>query len=1791
MSTIVFSVIPVLAELKITSISPDTAIIGQDLTVNVEGTGFDENTRAFLIPVLDDPVIGSLEIVGIYRGIDVYDDKAYLACEYNGVVVIDVSNPFAPKHIGNIQTPGIACDVKVVNSKIYVADWDSGLQIIDLSNLEIIGTVDTSNPAFNVSVYDNTAYVTCGNEINIVDLNSDTLQRVVKFNEETESFEIESIENILYISNIYRSNGFYSIDINDFSKPKTMHYYSLKGVITGISKNNTMAYVSFYNEGIQIFNTKIPDTPEYICMIESPKKIYDLAVKDGFIYGVESVNGLIIFPDIKEIQMNSVTDTNLTLTIKTPKLSGKYQLQIMNTQDDMDMDSVDLEFESSDMLYPIPDYTFPFGTSEIAIPFTINSNHPAIISQEYTIVACSNNENLVSNDNIFINYFDDQYSIQIKSFQNQTGKTKIAILASKDGKIFFDLDRFCLSFKSSIIEIEPVDINDCLSGKEQLITIKGNGFDKNTQAVLIPAESNFIIRDMNLQEPKRTIVQDHTAYICTDKGFQIIDVTNSFKPIIVGYTDNFCSELYISEQFAYVSTGKDVEIFDINNYYKPVRVNTYKSSQGDIRNIKMHDKIAYLLGLYIFEIVDFSDVLQPKMLGFVQSDAIQNDTVQNDIFIDVVVNKNFAYVLCLGSKIKIFDIQNKSKPLEISNVSLISRPYSIHLNNNVLYVLLTHKNNYEYIVCVDVSDPFQPKINKLLKLESCTQPYTKIEVNQNLAYVPFYGFFSQLSIIDFQNIEIPIVIAEYQGNKLAFSIDINNNSGYMTSENWFTIINIPKKLEITNRTQSSLTVKLPTPKYIDDYQIKLYNPDYSDSLTITYCPPSFSISNIPDVTIYPSIQNATFSISFTTTQNSDSQSYSFTGYSGIPTSIPHENITIEGTGTSRTMQIMLKKHKYGNIPVHVNVNDGNNTVMESFILTIKQPQFSYQWEELSNTTINSITQITDSNGFLYISNTSENCIQKYSNNELIAQWGETGTEYGSFNQPKGLAIDQDGFIYVADSGNQRIQVFTSYGEYVTSFGEYGNGQLYTPTCLSIDDKDTIHVYDAKNESVNAYQKKDFTEGITKALIVAGTEYVDDSTNIAIRTNADLAYRALRYQGVDKNLIYYLSADTDNIFVNDTATIASIGHAITQWATGESSFENDDAIKADSLIVYLVDHGGIGSFRVNESEILSATVLNQWLDKAQETIPGKLIFIYDACNSGSFIPHCSGIPQNRERIVITSTRPDETTKFVNNGAISFSNYFWGGIFNGKDVKKAFDLTQNVSKLKFNDVLIFSQHPQINVNGNHISNEPIDIKALQNVLIGNGKETFFGMPTIHDISSEQTITYSTSASITATGVWAKNGVSSVWAQIMPSDYTYTSTDKTLTNLPTVQLKPTEHENEYKGTYDGFTHEGTYLIAVYAKDDLGIVSYPSLTKVNVENPLKRKALIVTGTSTADAYTAMINNGNLALHALKTQAYFDDDIIVINEQSGSVDCLESYIDHCVESQVKDIVIYMTGDGSSTDFSLTSLEPLSKEIFNGLIDKIPDDIMVTVIYDAPYAKQFLEGLETDNENTRIFIGSTSSNDQYNWLDGSVSFSKYFWTMISNGSFVYNSYVTARMSLVYLFKRNQLPDILKGEERSKNYRIGCGIMFGDDFPIISTVSAKINPCNKKLTILANSVTTTKAIKQVVGFVFPPDFQTNDDIIMIELINISGSNHYSATYENCSMIGQYDISVCAIDRADNVSYPLTATVMQSYAITDLILSLRLLSGFDERSIDFERFDINHDRRFDLKDVIYRMKCLN
>lgn len=70
-------------------------------------------------------------------------------------------------------------------------------------------------------------------------------------------------------------------------------------------------------------------------------------------------------------------------------------------------------------------------------------------------------------------------------------------------------------------------------------------------------------------------------------------------------------------------------------------------------------------------------------------------------------------------------------------------------------------------------------------------------------------------------------------------------------------------------------------------------------------------------------------------------------------------------------------------------------------------------------------------------------------------FGEKGAGYGQLSGVMGLAFGADGYLYVVNGGNARIDRFTAEGTYVSSFGE---GRLFRPTDIIIEDN-TIFVSD------------------------------------------------------------------------------------------------------------------------------------------------------------------------------------------------------------------------------------------------------------------------------------------------------------------------------------------------------------------------------------------------------------------------------------------------------------------------------------------------------------------------------------------------------------------------------------------------------------------------------------------------------------------------------------------------------------------------------------------------------------
>ena len=83
-------------------------------------------------------------------------------------------------------------------------------------------------------------------------------------------------------------------------------------------------------------------------------------------------------------------------------------------------------------------------------------------------------------------------------------------------------------------------------------------------------------------------------------------------------------------------------------------------------------------------------------------------------------------------------------------------------------------------------------------------------------------------------------------------------------------------------------------------------------------------------------------------------------------------------------------------------------------------------------------------GEIYVSDGYGNaCVHKYTpDGKLIKSWGEPGTDPGQFNIVHNIVTDADGWVYVADRENHRVQVFDGNGKYETQWNN-----LHRPCAL------------------------------------------------------------------------------------------------------------------------------------------------------------------------------------------------------------------------------------------------------------------------------------------------------------------------------------------------------------------------------------------------------------------------------------------------------------------------------------------------------------------------------------------------------------------------------------------------------------------------------------------------------------------------------------------------------------------------------------------------------------------------
>jgi sugar lactone lactonase YvrE len=90
---------------------------------------------------------------------------------------------------------------------------------------------------------------------------------------------------------------------------------------------------------------------------------------------------------------------------------------------------------------------------------------------------------------------------------------------------------------------------------------------------------------------------------------------------------------------------------------------------------------------------------------------------------------------------------------------------------------------------------------------------------------------------------------------------------------------------------------------------------------------------------------------------------------------------------------------------------------------------------------------------------------------FLMTWGKKGSGPGEFDAPHGLAFDSRGRLFVADRGNNRIQIFDQQGKFIDQWKQFSR-----PSGIFIGKNDVLYVADSESGSV-APQRSAWKRGI------------------------------------------------------------------------------------------------------------------------------------------------------------------------------------------------------------------------------------------------------------------------------------------------------------------------------------------------------------------------------------------------------------------------------------------------------------------------------------------------------------------------------------------------------------------------------------------------------------------------------------------------------------------------------------------------------------------------------------------
>jgi predicted membrane-bound mannosyltransferase/sugar lactone lactonase YvrE len=202
------------------------------------------------------------------------------------------------------------------------------------------------------------------------------------------------------------------------------------------------------------------------------------------------------------------------------------------------------------------------------------------------------------------------------------------------------------------------------------------------------------------------------------------------------------------------------------------------------------------------------------------------------------------------------------------------------------------------------------------------------------------------------------------------------------------------------------------------------------------------------------------------------------------------------------------------------------------------------------------------------------------NGKYITSWGSKG-EFGAnapvepkdgFWGPRAITVDSQENVYVADTGNKRVRVYTKDGQHLRDIGSAGNGigQLDEPSGLAVGQNGLLYIADTWNRRISVFH----LDGTPASVFVDANNIPSNSFKVRGWYD-DLGNRPYLALDNARNLLYVTDPDAGRVLVynNNTGTCVGSFGQLNRDKQDTSQFASVGGISLDSAgNVFVADAG-------------------------------------------------------------------------------------------------------------------------------------------------------------------------------------------------------------------------------------------------------------------------------------------------------------------------------------------------------------------------------------------------------------------------------------------------------------------------------------------------------------------------------------------------------------------------------------------------------------------------------------------